>query len=472
MKYDYHVVVIGAGSAGLYAAYTSATLGAKVALIEGNQMGGDCLNTGCVPSKAFIRCARIAKDIRRAKRYGVYANMDPDIAQVMKRVHQVIHTIEPHDSARKYEKAGVDVIHGMATFIDKHHIQAGTHTLSGQHFIICTGSKPRIPQIHGLHYMPYYTHENIFEMREMPEHLIVLGAGQIGLEMGQAFQLLGAKVTCIDQVSHLFTHDDVEVAPLMKHRLEKDGMHFRLNAVIQQVHRADHRIHVQLTIDHQNITMRGDALLVALGRCPNTDDLNLERVGIRTDEMGYIQVNRHMQTSINNIYACGDVINQYQFTPTAGYHANIAIKNIIFHLGTKAQYTAVPWVTYTQPEVAHIGHTEQSARKSGVYGTHILYNIGDNDRAIINGETDGFIKIILDRRNRIIGTTIVSEHAGEMISLATMAIRNRMKYSALYQMLYPYPTVSEIYLYAALQKMEASIQPWHKKMIKGLFLRG
>jgi len=356
MKYEYHIVVIGAGSGGLVVASGAASLGARVALIEAEKMGGDCLNAGCVPSKTFLKSAHVAKTIQDANMYGLTADLkEVNLATVMDRVEKVIKEIEPHDSRERYEGLGVNVIFGTAELHDKHTIKVGDKTITGKFIVIATGSEPAVPPIPGLDEVDYHTNRTIFHLKEHPGHLIVIGSGPIGLELGQGFRHLGSRVTILNRSPGLFKKDDPEVGPLMEQQLKNDGIGLFLGLTYRKVTQDKNQISVEIEQDGQSRVITGDQLLVAAGRLPATKNLGLNKVGVKVNEKGYIVTNKKMRTSVKSIYACGDVTGHYQFTHMAGYQAGIIIRNTIFRMCAKADYSVVPWTTYTKPGVAHVG---------------------------------------------------------------------------------------------------------------------
>ena len=472
MKYEYHMAVIGAGSAGLTVASGVSTLGAKVALIEENKMGGDCLNTGCVPSKAFLKCAHLSNEIRTSEKLGINADInDTDIESIMKRVDSVIKSIEPHDSKERFEKLGVDVFIGKGIITGKHTVDIEGKTISAKHIVIATGSRPFVPNIEGLSNVDYLTNENIFKIKKLPDHLIVLGGGPIGMELGQGFRHIGSKVTIIDRSSTIFKKDDPEVAPVMADVLKNDGVKLVLGASIKEVKKVEGGISVTVEQNGDQNDIVGDNILVSLGRVPNSKDLGLEMLGIETDKRGFIITNSKLQTKIKNIYACGDITGPYLFTHMAGYQAGIVIKNAIFKLNTKVDYSAVPWTTYTMPEVAHVGYTQPTAIENDVFKKSILVHLSDNDRAIAEDDTCGFLKLNIGKKNRIIGATIVGKKAGEMIPALTLAIKQKLKASSFLSMIFSYPTESEMILRASLDNLSGSFSENKQKLIKNIFLK-
>lgn len=473
MRYNYHIIVLGAGSAGLVVASGGSSLGAKVALVEEDKMGGDCLNTGCVPSKSFLRSAHLAAEIKDAASLGLSARLSGvDVSLIMKRVDDVIRSIAPHDSIERFTSLGVDVIKGKGILVDDHTVRVNERIITGKFIVIATGSRAAVPPIPGLADVPYLTNENIFNLQKLPEKLLILGGGPIGLELGQGFRHLGSEVEIIDIAPHLFPKDDMEVAPLMEQLLRSEGIILTLSAKINRINKNGDEITVVLEKDGITREVAGSHLLVSLGRQPVTKNMGLENAGVKPDPRGYVSVNNYMQTKIKNIYACGDVAGPYQFTHMAGYQAGVVIRNIIFPLKKASiDYSTVPWTTYTRPEVAHVGLTEQWAKEEGLFIDSIMVSLKENDRARTDSDTEGFLKLILSRKNRIIGATMVGNKAGEIIPLASLAIRNKMKATVFMSQIFPYPTEAEIFKLASLTWAKKSFKPWMKAVTKTLLLR-
>lgn len=471
MRYDYNLIVIGAGSAGLLTAAGASAIGAKVALVEGSKMGGDCLNTGCVPSKSFLSSAHLVDDINRSNELGLNKpDFTVDLENIMKRVSTVIKEIEPHDSVERFESLGIDVYQSYGEFVDEHTIAVDDKHITGKSIVISTGSSPLVPPIEGLREVQYFTNENIFTLNKLPKHLVVLGAGPIGMELGQGFKHLGSEVTLIDMADKIFPKDDSEVAPLMIEVFKNDRINLKLSSSIMSVMQEGEKILVTIEKDGIKEIIRGDCLLVSLGRRANISALKLENIGIELTNKGYIKTNGKLQSNKRNIYACGDVVGPYQFTHMAGYQAAIVIQNSIFPLKKSVQYKAVPWTTYTKPEVAHVGYTEEGAKKDGVFSNKYIVPLDSIDRAITDNDLSGFLKLIINKKNVVIGATLVGNKAGEQIALATLAITQKLKLKVYLSMIFSYPTEVEIYKSVALMSLQDSFKPWHKKLIQKLFL--
>ncbi len=472
MKHQYDIAIIGAGSAGLVVASASASMGARVLLVENRKMGGDCLNYGCVPSKTFLKSAHLAQKIKKANKYGLdSATCKPSIAKIMKRVASVIAEIAPHDSVERFEGLGVDVKLGNAFIVDKNTLRIEKDLYTAKKMVISTGSTAAIPPIKGLDKIKYLTNETIFSIKKQPKKLIVLGAGPIGLELGQGFSHLGSEVHIIDRSEKLFTKDDAEVSDIMEKAFKEDGIHIHLGASIDEVLKSGETITVKITIDGKQRKVSGDALLVSAGRKPNTKNLGLEELGVELDNRGFVTVNDKLQTNIPTIFACGDVRGKFQFTHSAGYEASVVVKNALIAPIFKTTYHNISWTTYTVPEVAHVGISIYDGEKTGVLKHQYKLAIDDNDRAKSEDDRSGFVKVLLDAKKRVIGATIVGEHAGNMLPQLSMMVTKKMKLSDAMSVIYQYPIQGEIIKMLALQDFKTSAKNWQKALLKKIVRR-
>ena len=435
--------VIGAGSAGLSVAAGAAQMGAKVVLIEKGEMGGDCLNTGCVPSKALIAAAHAAHNVRTSRRFGINGHEpDVDFAGVHRHIHDIIARIEPNDSQERFEGFGVHVIRAAASFTGPRTVVAGNVRINARRFVIATGSRAAAPEIPGLMDVAYLTNESIFDLRDLPAHLAVIGGGPIGIELAQAFRRLGASITVIEK-DEILPRDDRQAAAIIRHRLESEGVDLREHAKVLRVERHGNGLAVVLDGDDGIDPVAASHLLVAAGRRPNVEALNLDAAGVRYIARG-IEVDARLRTSNKRIFAIGDVAGGYQFTHMAAYHAGIVIRNALFKIPAKVDYRAVPWVTYTDPELAHVGQSEEQARANGADGRVLTWDFEENDRAQAERETDGFIKVMVGGNGVVLGATIVGARAGELILPWVLAVSQGLKISAIASMIAPYPTLGEI----------------------------
>ncbi|GFE48660.1 dihydrolipoamide dehydrogenase [Roseobacter cerasinus] len=438
MKTD--VLVIGAGSGGLSVAAGAVQMGAEVVLLEGHKMGGDCLNYGCVPSKALIASGKAAYAQRHSAQYGVAdAPGAADYAAAKDHVANVIAQIEPVDSQERFEGLGVQVIREFGHFISPTEVQAGEIVITARRIVVATGSSPLIPPIPGLDSVPYETNETLFDLREPPEHLLIIGGGPIGMEMAQAHIRLGSKVTVIEGAKAL-GKDDPELAEVVLTSLRDEGVVIEEEAKASQIRGAAGAIEV-LTEDGRSI--KGTHLLMAVGRKTNTAKLNLESAGVETTRTG-IKVDDGLRTTNRRVYAIGDVAGGLQFTHVAGYHAGVIIRSMLFALPSKAKTAHIPWATYTDPELAQVGLTEDQART--VHGDAlevVRFHYTHNDRAIAERKTKGFIKVMVVK-GRPVGASIVGYQAGELINLWALALANKMKMSQIAAMVAPYPTIGEV----------------------------
>jgi pyruvate/2-oxoglutarate dehydrogenase complex dihydrolipoamide dehydrogenase (E3) component len=436
--------VIGAGSGGLSVAAGAAQMGAKTVLIEKGAMGGDCLNTGCVPSKSLLAAAHAAHVVRTGGRFGVNGHEpDIDFAKVHDHVHGVIASIAPHDSVERFEGLGVTVIKGAAHFTGARDVAVddGT-TVRAKRFVVATGSSAFVPPIPGIDGVPYLTNETVFDLTERPEHLIVIGAGPIGMELAQAFRRLGARVTVLE-AAVMMPKDDPDLVDVVRQRVTAEGVTLHEGAAVQRVERDGNGIAVVWEKDGVETRTAGSHLLVAAGRRASVHGLGLDAADIDHSPKG-IAVDDRLRTSNKRVFAIGDVAGGYQFTHVAGYHAGIVIRNALFRLPAKVNYDAVPWVTYTDPELAHVGLTQAQAEERHGDVRVLSEPFAGNDRAQAEGETDGLIKVTVGSRGRILGASIAGPRAGELITPWTLAIRRKLKIGAMADVIAPYPTLSEI----------------------------
>ncbi|CAD0185859.1 Mercuric reductase [Ruegeria sp. THAF57] len=434
------ILVIGAGSGGLSVAAGASQMGADVILLEGHKMGGDCLNFGCVPSKALIASGKAAFGQAHASALGV-ADVVPqvDYAAAKDHVHDVIAQIEPMDSQERFEGFGVKVIREYGQFISPTQVQAGDHLITARRVVIATGSSPLVPPIPGLDQVPYYNNETIFDLRDKPEHLLIIGGGPIGMEMAQAHIRLGCKVTVIEGMQAL-GKDDPEAAAIVLDTLRAEGVEIHEQAMVAQIRGADGKVEV---VTETGQIYAGSHLLLAAGRKANTDRLNLEAAGIEPTRTG-IKVDDALRTTNKKVYAIGDVAGGLQFTHVAGYHAGIIIRSALFGLPSKAKTAHIPWATYTDPELAQVGLTEAQARAQHGDNMEIArFDYHHNDRAISERKTKGFIKVMVVK-GRPVGATIVGHQAGELINLWSLALANNLKMGQIAAMVSPYPTIGEL----------------------------
>ncbi|MDQ6956156.1 MAG: FAD-dependent oxidoreductase [Mariprofundaceae bacterium] len=441
------ICVIGAGSGGLSVAAGASQMGANVVLIEKAAMGGDCLNTGCVPSKAMLASGHVAQNMRESKAFGIQPH-EPmvDWAVVHKHIHDVIASIAPNDSVQRFESLGVKVIQATAEFVDEKTVQAGDMQVKAKYFVLATGSSAFVPPIEGLDGADYFTNENIFDNKEAIDHLIVIGGGPIGIEMAQAHRRLGAKVTVME-LARLLMKDDRELAQIVIDRLSDEGMTFYEGGRNLRIEKTDKGISAHCEMGDENnpekACVKGSHILIATGRRANVNGLNLEAAGVKYSPRG-VEVDARLRSSNKHIFAIGDVAGPYQFTHMAAYQAGIVIRNMLFKLPAKVDYSAVPWVTYTDPELSHVGMTEADAEKAGKSIRVLRWTFDENDRAQAERRIEGMVKVVTEQNGRILGTTIVGLHAGELIQPWVLAISQKMKIGAMASMIAPYPTLSEV----------------------------
>ncbi len=454
-RFDRNLVVIGAGSAGLVTAYIAAAVKAKVTLIEKHQMGGDCLNTGCVPSKALIRSAKLLSHIRRSAEFGIgKATAEFDFAEVMERVQRVIKEVAPHDSVERYTGLGVDVVQGTAKIVSPWAVEVtdaeGTRTLTTRSIVIAAGARPFIPPIPGLADLGYLTSDNVWNLRELPKRLLVLGGGPIGSELTQTFARLGSQVTQVQRASRILIREDPEVSDLVTRRFREEGVTVLVNHKAQRFV-VDNGENI-LIAEHegQEVRILFDAVLVAVGRVANTQGYGLEELGIPAPHT--VETNAWLQTIYPNIYAAGDVAGPFQFTHVAAHQAWFAAVNALFSLFKtfKADYSVIPWSTFVDPEVARVGLNEQEAKEKGIAYEVSVYGLDDLDRAIADGEAHGFIKVLtVPGKDRILGVTIVGEHAGDLLAEYVLAMRCGIGLNQILGTIHIYPTLAEANKYVA-----------------------
>lgn len=439
------ICIIGAGSGGLSVAAGAAQLGLKTVLIEDNEMGGDCLNTGCVPSKALLAAAKRAQTHRKDDIKGIKAHEpEIDFAAVKNHVFDTIKVIEPNDSQERFEKMGVTVIRESASFTGQDTVQTEEHAIKARHFVVAAGSRAVVPPISGLDKEKVFTNETIFSLREKPDHLLIIGGGPIGMEMAQAHRRLGCKVSVFDMGS-ILPRDDQKNVEFVRQALLGEGVELYEKVSIKQVEHMETGMTLTIEKNGKMQEIAGSHLLVAAGRAPNTDGLDLEKAGVKYDKKG-ITVDAHLRSSNRKIFAIGDIAGGPQFTHVAGYHAGIVIRQICFKmLWAKVDYKALPWVTYSDPELAQVGLTEDEARKKHDNDIKVIeWHFDENDRAIAERTTKGQIRVVTDRKGLILGASIVGPQAGELIGLWALAISSGLKIGAVTGMIAPYPTLGEV----------------------------
>ncbi|MGR5280623.1 dihydrolipoyl dehydrogenase [Photobacterium damselae] len=458
-SFDQNMVVIGAGSGGLVSAYIAAAVKAEVTLIEKHKMGGDCLNTGCVPSKALIRAAHNMAEIQRAAEFGVSTGpIAIDFKQVMTRVQKVISKIEPHDSIERYRSLGVNCITGEAIIRSPWEVEVAGKIITTKNIVIATGARPLVPNIPGLQSVNYLTSDTVWSLQEQPQKLLVLGGGPIGCELAQSFARLGTKVTLVEMAPQLLIREDSDAAKLVQDSLIADGVEIKLEHKamrFESIVDANGKTMGKVYLDFHNeqqVTVEFDAVLLALGRVANVQGFGLEELGITTTARGTVEVNDYLQTQYPNIYAVGDVVGPYQLTHAASHQAWYAAINGLFgqFKRFKADYSVMPAATYTSPEVARVGLNEKEATAQGIEFDVVTYGIDDLDRAITDGEDHGFIKVITPKgKDTILGATIVGTNAGDLLAEFTLAMRHNLGLNKILATVHPYPTMSEAVKYTA-----------------------
>jgi len=446
-RYDYDMIVIGGGAAGLTASTACGSVGAKTLLIEKEEkLGGDCLHYGCVPSKSLIKSAYAYNVMHYAQKYGLPAVDLPkvDFKKVSQRIKDIITSIQIHDEPEHIQKKfNVETQFGECKFLDKHTVELNGKKITSKNFVLATGSSPAIPLIEGIKDVPYITNVEVFSLDSLPESMIVLGGGPIGLEMAQSFHRLGSKVTVVECAPGILAREDEDVSQCIADVFIKEGVDLRLSTKGVKLEYVNDLFQLTVDKDGQLSVIEAKCLLVATGRAPNVDGLNLDKADIEYDQRG-VKVDKRLRTSAKNIYATGDVNGSFPFTHVAAYESGIAMMNAVFHLPLSADYTNIPWVTYVDPEAASIGYNETRAREAGIEFTVHKEFIGGNDRAKAEGETGGFIKVLVNKKGVVIGCQIVAFHAGDLINEWITAINGKVSLNTLGNAVHPYPTMSEV----------------------------
>lgn len=445
--YDYDISIIGGGAAGLTVASGAAQLGAKTLLIEKEKMlGGDCLHYGCVPSKTLIRTAQVYHSLKNAGVFGLPEIEPPpvDFTKVRERIQSVIAAIQKHDSEERFCGLGASVEFGEPSFTDEHSIQLNGKSVSAKTWVIASGSSPDRPPVKGLDKTPYINNRELFSLDRLPASMIILGAGPIAIEMAQAFSRLGTKVSVIQRSGQILSKEDRDMADGVMEILASEGVAFYLNVSVLEVKELANEKEVLVKeMNGKTISLKAGIILVAMGRDPNLAGLRLKEIGVESDRKG-IMVDSRMRTTQKHIYAAGDVTGKYQFTHAAGYEGGIVLSNAIFRLPRKADYTYLPWCTYTDPELASIGMNEKAAAEAGIKYSIYMENFKDNDRSLAEGNMAGKIKMILDANEKPIGIQILGPHAGELLNEWVSVLNGRVKLSTLASAVHPYPTLGEI----------------------------
>jgi pyruvate/2-oxoglutarate dehydrogenase complex dihydrolipoamide dehydrogenase (E3) component len=474
-KDRYHMVVIGAGTAGLISAAGSAGLGAKVALIERHLMGGDCLNVGCVPSKGVIRASRSWQDAREAhERFGgpvVPADAQGDFAFAMERMRRLRAGISIHDSARRYRDLGIDVFLGQGQFVSPDAVEVGGKRLSFRRAVIATGARAAEPHIPGLAEAGFRTNETIFNLTELPKRLVVIGGGPIGCELAQSFARFGSHVTSLNKESHILPREDADAAEIVQQAMIRDGVHFEFHMQVIEVRLQGAEKVVVFERGGLHHEVVADEILVAAGRAPNVDGLGLEAAGVRYGKRG-VEVDDNLRTSNKSIFACGDVASRFQFTHMADAQARIVIQNALFFGHSKTSALTVPWCTYTTPEIAHVGLYEKDAEAKGIPVDTVTVPLSTVDRAILDGADEGFLRVHVQKgskEGKIVGATLVAEHAGDMIGELCLAVTHGIGLKKIASVIHPYPTQGEAVKKAADQWRRGALTPAVKKIFGTFF---
>ena len=469
-KGRYNLVVLGAGTAGLVSAAIAAGLGARVALVERNLMGGDCLNVGCVPSKAVIRSSRVMADVREAGKFGVSVpqGAQADFGAVMERMRRLRSRISPNDSVYRFMELGVDVFLGDARFVGPDTVEVGDRTLRFKKAIVATGARAVVPPIEGLQEAGYLTNKTVFSLTEKPNDFVVIGGGPIGCELAQAFRRLGSTVTMIEAGAQFLSREDPDAAAILADAFAREGIDVKLHAKVERVTCEQGARQLHIECGGQQLIIPADRILIGAGRAPNVEGLNLEAASVVYARPG-VQVSDTLQTTNPRIFAAGDICSAFKFTHTADFGARIATQNALFPFLPKKKFSklVIPWCTYTDPEIAHVGAYGHQLEKQGVAFDTIKIALDDVDRAILDGEEEGFLKVhVGSKGGRILGATLVARHAGEMISELTLAINQKIKLGSIGNVIHPYPTQAEVIRKAADTYNRQRLTPGRKKILE------
>ncbi|MFH1299486.1 MAG: mercuric reductase [Planctomycetota bacterium] len=467
----YNLVVIGAGTAGLVTAAGAAGLGAKVALIERHLMGGDCLNTGCVPSKAIIRSAKAWNAVLKSNEFGIEIRKEDvsvNFSKIMERMRKLRSEISYHDSAQRFQELGVDVFIGEGKFLNQNTIEVNDQKISFKRAVIATGARAAVPSIEGIEEAGYLTNETVFSLTELPQRLAVIGAGPIGCELAQTFARFGSEVTLLQSHAQILPREDPDAARIIQRQLESDGVKIILNATTTLVSSKAQIKQLTLSSENQTFHLDVDEILVAAGRAPNVQGLHLENAGVEYDERTGVSVNDYLQTTNPAIYSAGDICSRYQFTHSADFQARIVIGNALFKGRSKASQLLIPWCTYTDPEIAHVGLYAHEAKEQNILIQTFVQELDGVDRAILDGETNGFVKVhVKQGTDRIVGATIVASHAGDLISEISVAMKSGMGLKKLASVIHPYPTQADAIRKIGDQYNRTRLSPF----IKSLFVK-
>jgi pyruvate/2-oxoglutarate dehydrogenase complex dihydrolipoamide dehydrogenase (E3) component len=453
-KVDYNIIVIGGGSAGLVSAYIASTVKAKVALSEKHKMGGDCLNTGCVPSKALIHSTKILSYIKRHREFGLKsASVEFNFSEIMEHIQSVVKKIEPHDSIKRYTNLGVDCIIGEAKILSPHEVKVNGNTLSSKNIILATGAHPSVPPILGLDQIDFLTTDNLWNIRELPKRLLIAGGGPIGSELAQCFNRLGSQVTQVELMSDILIREDGEFSRALRQRFVNEGIDVQINTKCKEVVIENGKQFMLCEKNGQDQRIEFDKVLIALGRTANSSGFGLESIGLEFGPSGTISVDSYLRTTKHkNIYACGDVVGPYQFTHIAAHQAWYCAVNALFSpfKKFKVDYSIIPWCTFTDPEIARVGLNEKEAKEQAIAYEVTRYEISELDRAITDGEDHGMVKVLTEPgKDRVLGVTIMSHHAGELITEYISAMKHGIGLNKILSTIHIYPTMAEANRFAA-----------------------